>query len=199
MIAHGRGRIRNTTSVAGFEPGPMLNVCHSTKAFVLSYSEGLAVELEDTGVTVTALCPGPTDTDFFPKAGMLGVKAFQRGNLMAPQDMAEAGYEGVMSGMGYATASRFPYATFVFISAPLPVGENGVPATPFGVVLEKAASGALFLAGAPPESIREVWEAGPSLSSWTLGRTVVIDATGRFPAGVRAGAARYFRIRYLGP
>lgn len=98
MIAHGRGKILNTASVAGFEPGPMLNVYHSTKAFVLSYSEGLAVELEGTGVTVTALCPGPTDTDFFPKAGMLGVKAFQQGNLMAPQDVAEAGYKGVMSG-----------------------------------------------------------------------------------------------------
>jgi len=98
LIARGRGRILNTASVAGFEPGPWLNVYHSTKAFVLSYSEGLAVELEDTGVTVTALCPGPTDTDFFPKAGMEGVVGFQKGNLMAPQDVAEAGYKGLMDG-----------------------------------------------------------------------------------------------------
>ena len=96
MIARGSGRILNTASVAGFEPGPMLNVYHSSKAFVLSYSEGLAVELEESGVSVTALCPGPTDTDFFTKADMVGVVAFQKGNLMAPQDVAEAGYKGVM-------------------------------------------------------------------------------------------------------
>jgi short-subunit dehydrogenase len=98
MIARGSGRILNTASVAGFEPGPMLNVYHSTKAFVLSFSEALAVELEGTGVTVTALCPGPTDTDFFPKADMEGVVAFQKGNLMAPQDVAEAAYKGAMDG-----------------------------------------------------------------------------------------------------
>lgn len=97
MLARKSGRILNTASVAGFEPGPLLNVYHSTKAFVLSYSEGLAVELEETGVSVTALCPGPTDTDFFPKADLTRAFAFQKGNLMAPQDVAKAGYEGVMN------------------------------------------------------------------------------------------------------
>lgn len=63
MIARGRGRVLNTASVAGFEPGPLMAVYHATKAFVLS----LRTELQDTGVTLTALCPGPTDTDFFPK------------------------------------------------------------------------------------------------------------------------------------
>jgi short-subunit dehydrogenase len=96
MLARNSGRILNTASVAGFEPGPMLNVYHSTKAFVLSFSEALAVELEETGVSVTALCPGPTDTDFFPKADMEAVVAFQKGNLMAPQEVAEAGYKGAM-------------------------------------------------------------------------------------------------------
>jgi uncharacterized protein len=96
MLQRERGRILNTASVAGFEPGPLLNVYHSTKAFVLSWSEALAVELEKTGVTVTALCPGPTDTDFFPKAGMLDTKAFQKASVSAPQDVAKAGYEGLM-------------------------------------------------------------------------------------------------------
>ncbi|QJE95102.1 SDR family NAD(P)-dependent oxidoreductase [Luteolibacter luteus] len=96
MLAKGRGRILNTASVAGFEPGPMLNVYHATKAFVLSFSEALAVELEGTEVSVTALCPGPTDTDFFTKADMTGVVGFQKGNLMAPQEVAAAGYQGVM-------------------------------------------------------------------------------------------------------
>ncbi len=96
MIARGGGRILNTASVAGFEPGPMLNVYHASKAFVLSWSEALATELKETGVKVTALCPGPTDTDFFPKADMEGVRGFQQGNLMAPQDVAKAGYDGML-------------------------------------------------------------------------------------------------------
>jgi short-subunit dehydrogenase len=65
---------------------------------VLSWSEALTIELEDSGVGVTALCPGATDTDFFPKADMVAVKAFQGSNVMAPQDVAKAGYEGLMKG-----------------------------------------------------------------------------------------------------
>ncbi|MDB6007618.1 MAG: hypothetical protein JWR15_4605 [Prosthecobacter sp.] len=97
MISRNRGRILNTASIAGFEPGPMLNVYHASKAFVLSWSEALATELKDTGVKVTALCPGPTDTDFFPKANMEGVRGFQQGSVMAPQDVAKAGYEGLVA------------------------------------------------------------------------------------------------------
>jgi short-subunit dehydrogenase len=98
MIGAGAGKVLNTASIAGFEPGPLLAVYHATKAFVLSWSEALAVELENTGVTVTALCPGATDTDFFPKADMLGTKAFQSSNVMAPQDVARAGYKAMMDG-----------------------------------------------------------------------------------------------------
>ena len=96
MLARQRGRILNTASVAGFEPGPMLAVYHATKAFVLSLSEALATELKDSGITVTALCPGPTDTDFFPKADMTETRAMQK--AMAPQDVAEAGFKAVMAG-----------------------------------------------------------------------------------------------------
>lgn len=96
MIERGRGWILNTASVAGFEPGPLLNVYHASKAFVLSWSEGLAVELENTGVIVTALCPGPTDTDFFPKAGMEKMRVFQQARVMAPQEVARVGYEALM-------------------------------------------------------------------------------------------------------
>ncbi|PTX94845.1 hypothetical protein DB346_22840 [Verrucomicrobia bacterium LW23] len=98
MLTQNSGWILNTASVAGFMPGPLLNVYHSTKAFVLSWSQGLASELKDTNIKVTALCPGATDTDFFTKAGMEDAKGFQGNNVMAPQDVAKAGYEGLMSG-----------------------------------------------------------------------------------------------------
>ena len=98
MIKRGHGRILNTASIAGFEPGPLLAVYHASKAFVLSFSEALAEELEDTPISVTALCPGPVDTDFFPKAGMIDTQVFQRGNVEAPQEVARAAYTALMSG-----------------------------------------------------------------------------------------------------
>jgi len=98
MIRRNQGRIMNTASIAGFEPGPLLAVYHASKAFVLSFTEALATELEDTKVTATALCPGPTDTDFFPKAGMMDTKAFQKAHVMAPQEVAELAYKGLMRG-----------------------------------------------------------------------------------------------------
>ena len=98
MIKRDRGRIVNTASIAGFEPGPLLAVYHATKAFVLSFSEALGVELEKTGITVTAICPGATDTDFFPKANMEQTKAFQKGKVMAPQTVAGLAYKAAMRG-----------------------------------------------------------------------------------------------------
>jgi uncharacterized protein len=96
LLEQGHGRILNTASVAGFEPGPLQAVYHATKAFVLSWSEALSSELEDTGITVTALCPGPTDTDFFIKAHAEETRAVQ--HTMAPQEVAKVGYEALMDG-----------------------------------------------------------------------------------------------------
>lgn len=100
MLDRRRGWILNTASIAGFEPGPLLAVYHASKAFDLSWSEALATELKDakSGVTVTTLCPGPTDTDFFLKADMIDTNAFQKAKVMAPQDVAEAAYAGLMKG-----------------------------------------------------------------------------------------------------
>lgn len=98
MIQRGRGRILNTASIAGFMPGPLLAVYHASKAFVLSWSEALSTETENTGVTVTALCPGPTDTDFFSKADMVDTRAVQKAHVMPPQDVAEIGYKALMQG-----------------------------------------------------------------------------------------------------
>lgn len=97
MIGRNSGRILNTASVVGFEPSPLLNTYGGTKAFLLSWSEALAVELEDTAVSVTALCPGVTDTDFFAKADAEGVEGRQSRNVMAPQDVAKAAYEALMA------------------------------------------------------------------------------------------------------
>jgi short-subunit dehydrogenase len=98
MVQRQHGRILNLASVAGFEPGPNLALYHATKALILSLSEALATELDGTGVTVTALCPGPTDTDFFIKAKMLETRAFQKAHVMPPQEVAAAGYKALMAG-----------------------------------------------------------------------------------------------------
>jgi len=96
MVRRKSGRILNTASVAGFEPGPKMATYHATKAFVLSLSASLVEELRDTGVSVTALCPGATDTDFLPKADMSDTKLFQKGHVMASQDVAAEGYEALL-------------------------------------------------------------------------------------------------------
>jgi uncharacterized protein len=98
MIKHHRGRILNVASVAGFEPGPLMAVYHASKAFVLSFTEALATELADTGVTATALCPGPTDTDFLENSGIVGARLFQKTSVIAPEHVAKAGYEALMAG-----------------------------------------------------------------------------------------------------
>ncbi len=98
MLARGRGRIMNTASIAGFQPGPNLAVYHATKAFMLSWSESLATELEPAGISVTALCPGPVDTDFMTKAHMVDTHAFQDEQVLSPQEVAETAYEGLMAG-----------------------------------------------------------------------------------------------------
>jgi short-subunit dehydrogenase len=65
MVARGDGKILNVSSIASKAPGPWQTVYHGTKAFVQSFTEGIRNELKDSGVTITALLPGPTDTDFF--------------------------------------------------------------------------------------------------------------------------------------
>jgi uncharacterized protein len=115
MVKRGHGRILNTASSAGFEPGPMLAVYRATKAFVLSFTEAIAMELEDTPITVTALCRGPVDIDFFPKSERVDMQIFQRGNGAAPQEVARAAYKAVMAGErilvpgGMSQVAAFPH------------------------------------------------------------------------------------------
>jgi len=97
MMARRRGRILNVASTAAFQPGPLMSIYYATKAYVLAFSEGLADELRGTGVTVTALCPGPTRTEFHDRAG-LSETPLGRIVRMKPDEVAWAGYRGLMAG-----------------------------------------------------------------------------------------------------
>jgi NAD(P)-dependent dehydrogenase (short-subunit alcohol dehydrogenase family) len=98
---------------------------HATKAFVLSLSESIATELGGTGVTMTALCPGPTDTDFFPKADMTDTRAFQKAKLRAPQKVAEIGYEAVMREERGGGGGRGQQGDGVLASSHARIGRGG--------------------------------------------------------------------------
>jgi uncharacterized protein len=98
MKEKGYGRILNVASTAAFQPGPLMSVYFATKAYVLSFSEGLSQELSGSGVTVTSLCPGPTETNFQKGAKMESSKLLKIVNLMDPQIVAQAGYEAMNDG-----------------------------------------------------------------------------------------------------
>jgi uncharacterized protein len=98
MVERGEGKILNLASVASKIPGPLQSVYHATKAFVLSFTEAIRNEVKDTGVTITALMPGATATDFFNKADMLDAKNVKEGKLADPAKVAKDGYEALMSG-----------------------------------------------------------------------------------------------------
>ena len=98
MMTRGRGRILNVASTAAFQPGPLMAVYYASKSYVLSFSEALANELEGTGVTVTALCPGPTVTEFQTKAGIEGTHLFHSPLVRDVRSVARAGYRGMMRG-----------------------------------------------------------------------------------------------------
>jgi uncharacterized protein len=97
MLERKHGRILNVASTAAFAPGPYMSVYYASKAYVLSHSVALARELNGSGVTVTALCPGPTKTAFQARANMTRAKLF-RGGMMASGAVARAGYTGLMRG-----------------------------------------------------------------------------------------------------
>jgi short-subunit dehydrogenase len=99
LLEQGRGRIPFTSSVAAFMPGPYEAVYAASKAFVQSFSEGLREEVRDKGVTITALQPGPTETNFFHRAHMDDTKVGDA-KKDDPADVARVGYEALMAGEG---------------------------------------------------------------------------------------------------
>lgn len=97
MVARRRGHLLNVASVAGLMPGgPLQSVYFATKAFVISLTCGLSEELRDTGVGATALCPGPTATEFAQAAQMQASKVFA--NAFSARSVAEAGYDAMSKG-----------------------------------------------------------------------------------------------------
>ncbi|HEV8125268.1 MAG TPA: SDR family oxidoreductase [Gemmatimonadales bacterium] len=97
MVERKRGFILNVASTAAFQPGPLMAAYYASKAYVLHLSEALANELKGTGVSVTALCPGPTRTGFQARAGMESVR-MMKGPVMDAKSVARIGYRGMTRG-----------------------------------------------------------------------------------------------------
>ena len=101
MIARRSGRILNVASTAAFVPGPWMSVYYATKAFVLSLSQAIDYELKPNGITVTALCPGPTESEFKVRAGSQRSRLFEAFVMDAPS-VARVGYDAMMKGKAVA-------------------------------------------------------------------------------------------------
>ena len=98
MVSRGSGKVLNVASTAAFQPGPLMSIYYASKAYVLFFSEGIASELEGTGVTVTALCPGPTETGFQERGKLQASRLVAGRKIMDARTVARAGYRALMKG-----------------------------------------------------------------------------------------------------
>jgi short-subunit dehydrogenase len=98
MLERSNGAILNVASVAAFQPGPLMSVYFATKAYVLSFSEALHEELRGTGIRVTALCPGPTESEFMTVSGMDASRLIKGRRLPAAADVVSLGISALYSG-----------------------------------------------------------------------------------------------------
>jgi short-subunit dehydrogenase len=122
MAARGKGGVLFTSSIAATMPGPYMSTYNASKAFLHSFAEALRYELKDSGVTITSLMPGPTDTDFFARADMEDTKLGQA-KKDDPADVARDGFEALMAGKDHVVAGSL---------------KNKVQATAAGVIADKA-------------------------------------------------------------
>lgn len=97
MVKRGKGRVLFTSSIASLAPGPYMATYYATKAFVSSFTDALRNELKDSGVTITTLMPGATETNFFHRAGMEDT-AVGQGSKDDPADVAKDGFDAMMAG-----------------------------------------------------------------------------------------------------
>lgn len=98
MVQRGHGRVMNVASTAGFYPGPLMSVYYATKNYVVAFSEALSEELRGSGVTVTALCPGPTRSDFQERADMRDSRLFKLSPVASSREVADYGFKQMMKG-----------------------------------------------------------------------------------------------------
>ena len=92
----------NVASTAAFQAGPGHSIYYASKAFVLSFSEAIAEELHRTGITVTALCPGPTESNFAERAGTNKSRLFTQAKVATAEEVAKFGYQALMKGQRVA-------------------------------------------------------------------------------------------------
>lgn len=109
MVERGSGKIMNMSSLAAFQPGPLMSLYYATKAYILSFSEAIANELKGSGVTVTCLCPGQTNT-CFQEVVSNGSKASDnkiKFNIGCPKEVAQYGYDAMKKGKVVAIPGNF--------------------------------------------------------------------------------------------
>jgi len=125
MVKNKSGKILNVASTAAFQPGPTMSVYYATKAYVLHFSEAIANELEGTGVSVTALCPGATESGFQTLAAMEESKLVKNKKLPSSEEVANYGYQAMLKGKKVAI-----HGTMNYIMA------NSIRFTPRNLVLK---------------------------------------------------------------
>ncbi|MCC5942522.1 MAG: SDR family oxidoreductase [Balneolaceae bacterium] len=98
LLKHEEAYIMNVASTAAFQPGPLMSIYYASKHYVLAFSEAIANELSDSGIKVSALCPGPTESEFQDVANMKKSKLFDRFPVATSQEVAEYGYKSLIKG-----------------------------------------------------------------------------------------------------
>jgi uncharacterized protein len=119
MIERGSGRILNVASTAAFQPGPLMAVYYASKAYVLSFSEAIAEEVAQQGISVTALCAGSTDTNFSRVANPQTTRTSRNPIRLRVEDVADYGYRAMLAGQRVAIPG--------FIHKILAIGNRFVP------------------------------------------------------------------------
>lgn len=107
MVKRGSGKILNMASLAAFQPGPLMSIYYASKSYMLSFSEAIANELKGTGVTVTALCPGPTKTAFQETVSEDATDNKIQFNMACAKEVALYGYKAMLKGKSYAIPGKF--------------------------------------------------------------------------------------------
>ena len=107
MVKRGAGKVLNMSSLAAFQPGPLMSIYYASKGYMLSFSEAIANELKGTGVTVTALCPGPTKTAFQETVSEDAKENKIKFNMANAKEVAAYGYKAMLKGTVVAVPGVF--------------------------------------------------------------------------------------------